>query len=126
VPDTTTWLTPEQLAERIQVPVKTLNDWRYKGYGPKFIKLGPARSSHVRYKLTDVLQWEASSTASPDASAGDPTSKALAALLKAGFGVVIEQAGGGAQVTVSGPRKLRGHGSTPGEAVALVREQALS
>ncbi|MFD2419971.1 helix-turn-helix transcriptional regulator [Amycolatopsis pigmentata] len=35
------------------VPVKTLYEWRTKGYGPKGRRVG----KHVRYKPEDVIAW---------------------------------------------------------------------
>ncbi len=40
------FLTPDQLSELLQVPVGVLAQWRCRGEGPKFIKLG---GKHVRY-----------------------------------------------------------------------------
>lgn len=35
------------------VPVKTLYEWRTKGYGPKGKRVG----KHLRYKPEDVIAW---------------------------------------------------------------------
>jgi predicted DNA-binding transcriptional regulator AlpA len=53
------WLTISQLSERLQIPVKTLYDWRQRGFGPKSTKLGRGQGGHVRYKITAVEAWEA-------------------------------------------------------------------
>ena len=53
-------LTPPQLADRFAVEEATLENWRMKGEGPTFIKLGFARNSPIRYKIEDVEAWEAS------------------------------------------------------------------
>ena len=47
-------LTPEALAERMGVPLKTVYGWNHKGTGPRYIRVG----KHVRYKLADVVAWE--------------------------------------------------------------------
>jgi len=47
-------LTPAELAERLGVSVRTLTDWRYRGIGPRFLKVGV----HIRYRVADVLAWE--------------------------------------------------------------------
>ena len=47
------YLSPEQLAEHLNVPVNTIYNWRYKGYGPVGIKVG----RHVRYRRSEVEQW---------------------------------------------------------------------
>jgi excisionase family DNA binding protein len=48
------WLTPDELAARIQIPKTTLADWRVDGKGPRFRHMG----RHVRYRMSDVLAWE--------------------------------------------------------------------
>ncbi len=53
-------LTPPQLADRPAVEEATLVDWRMKGEGPTFIKLGFAKNSLIRYRIEDVEAWEAS------------------------------------------------------------------
>jgi len=47
-------LTPEDLAERMGVPVKTVYAWNSDGTGPRRMKIG----RHVRYRLADVIAWE--------------------------------------------------------------------
>ncbi|MFC6370500.1 helix-turn-helix transcriptional regulator [Nonomuraea thailandensis] len=47
-------LTPEDLAERMGVPVMTVYAWNSRGGGPRYMKIG----KHVRYKLADVEAWE--------------------------------------------------------------------
>jgi hypothetical protein len=44
------------LAIRLGVSLKTVQAWRAKGEGPKWVKLGAA----VRYRLRDVVAFEAS------------------------------------------------------------------
>lgn len=43
-------LTPEQLAEALQVPVSTLYKWRAAGTGPRSIKVG----KYIRYRPAAV------------------------------------------------------------------------
>ncbi|MFJ5993307.1 helix-turn-helix transcriptional regulator [Lentzea sp. NPDC092896] len=45
--------TPAVLAEFLGIPEKTLTDWRYRGIGPSFVRLG----KHVRYRPDDVRSW---------------------------------------------------------------------
>ncbi len=47
-------LDEKQLAERWSISVKTLQAWRLKGGGPRFIKLGRA----IRYRLEDIENFE--------------------------------------------------------------------
>lgn len=51
-------LTPVQLAARFQVHPGTLANWRVRGDGPKFIKIG----KRVAYRLADVTAWEEKQT----------------------------------------------------------------
>jgi predicted site-specific integrase-resolvase len=50
-------LTPQQVADLLQINVGTLENWRMAGKGPKFIKLGGGPRGHVRYRLQDVEDW---------------------------------------------------------------------
>ncbi|WP_395695054.1 helix-turn-helix transcriptional regulator [Nocardioides sp.] len=47
------FLTTEELAAYLKVPVPTVRAWRHNGTGPKGIRLG----RHVRYRRTDVDRW---------------------------------------------------------------------
>lgn len=38
-------LTPDQVSDRLQVPVATLSKWRYMREGPRYVRCG----RHVRY-----------------------------------------------------------------------------
>lgn len=46
--------TPDQVADYLQIPVKTLAEWRSRGIGPAYRKPG---GRHVRYVWADVLAW---------------------------------------------------------------------
>lgn len=46
-------LTQKELAEYLQVPVRTIEDWRTREYGPKFLRVG----RRVRYRESDVDAW---------------------------------------------------------------------
>jgi predicted DNA-binding transcriptional regulator AlpA len=50
-------LTPQQVADLLQVSTGTLENWRLKNHGPKFLKLGGQHRSPVRYRLQDVEDW---------------------------------------------------------------------
>jgi predicted site-specific integrase-resolvase len=49
------YLRPDDLAERWGVSTGTLSNWRSRGIGPTFVKIG----ANVRYALTDVESYEA-------------------------------------------------------------------
>jgi len=59
------WLTRIQVAERLDVPPKTLAEWASKGTGPPYAKFG----RHVRYRLRDLLEWEAAQFVDRDGNA---------------------------------------------------------
>jgi predicted DNA-binding transcriptional regulator AlpA len=48
------WLSRQELADRYGVPAKTPAEWASKGTGPRYAKFG----KHVRYRLSDVIDWE--------------------------------------------------------------------
>lgn len=48
------WLTREEVAGRLKLPVKTLAQWASQGRGPRYSKIG----RFARYKLTDLTAWE--------------------------------------------------------------------
>lgn len=52
-------LTTEDLAEYLQVPLKTIYDWRTNGTGPTAYKFG----RHLRYRACDVEAWIADQVA---------------------------------------------------------------
>jgi excisionase family DNA binding protein len=47
------FLTTEELAEMLRASPETVRYWRWKGIGPKAVKLG----RHVVYARADVLAW---------------------------------------------------------------------
>ena len=49
------WITRQERAERYGLPVKTPAQWASKGTGPRYARFG----RHVRYRLSDVVDWEA-------------------------------------------------------------------
>lgn len=51
--DTRALATPEEIAQYIRKPVRTLEQWRYRGIGPRWSKVG----RNVRYRWSDVEQW---------------------------------------------------------------------
>jgi excisionase family DNA binding protein len=53
-PTTDRLLSTEQLADLLAVPLRTVYDWRYRGVGPRGIRLS---GRHVRFRLSDVHAW---------------------------------------------------------------------
>lgn len=49
------YLTTEEFAQYVRVPIETARYWRHVGRGPKSIKLPGAR--RVLYDLADVEAW---------------------------------------------------------------------
>lgn len=56
-----TWLTPDGAAEVLAVPVATLGQWRYRGEGPRYSKVGKL----VRYSRGDLDLWLAAAAVEP-------------------------------------------------------------
>ena len=44
---------PTQVATILKVPETTLSQWRYRGIGPRWAKVG----RHVRYRDSDLIRW---------------------------------------------------------------------
>lgn len=69
---------PAQLAAYLQVSEATLQDWRYRGGGPEFLKL---KNGRIRYEGSAVLAWKAArrrrTTSDPGSGAGAGTPAAL-------------------------------------------------
>jgi hypothetical protein len=61
-------LTPKDLARRWGCSSRTLANWRWSGAGPKFVKIG----SNVRYRSTDVLEFEAAHYRANTSTMGGP------------------------------------------------------
>lgn len=55
------FLTTCDLADRWTVSPRTLERWRAEPYGPAWITVGGS----IRYRLTDVLAWEAAHLTRP-------------------------------------------------------------
>ncbi len=46
-------LTPQSLADLLGYSLRTVEDWRRKGTGPRYLRIG----KHVRYRMSDVESW---------------------------------------------------------------------
>ena len=46
-------LTPQDLADYLDVPLNTLYQWRHRGRGPVAFRVG----KHIRYRRRDVEAW---------------------------------------------------------------------
>lgn len=60
------YLTQRDLAARLRLSVRTIERWRAAKYGPAWITIGRS----IRYRMSDVLAWEAGqrSPSSPGAN----------------------------------------------------------
>lgn len=47
------WVTPEELAEELRIPVGTIYSWRSRGKGPAASKFG----RHLRFKRSAINKW---------------------------------------------------------------------
>ena len=50
----TVHLRPEDLSARWHIATRTLDNWRWRGEGPKYLKIG----SRVVYRLEDIETYE--------------------------------------------------------------------
>lgn len=48
------FLTPQQVADRYHVALKTVYKWNTNGRGPRLVRIGGS----VRYRLSDLVAWE--------------------------------------------------------------------
>ncbi|TNE57500.1 MAG: hypothetical protein EP341_04010 [Sphingomonadales bacterium] len=55
------YLTQRDLEARWKLSGRTLERWRAEGYGPAWVTLGGS----IRYRLKDVLAWEAAHLTQP-------------------------------------------------------------
>ena len=46
-------LTSSDLADELQIPMRTFDAWAYEGVGPVYTKIG----KHRRYRRADVDRW---------------------------------------------------------------------
>ena len=60
------FLSPQQLAARWDIPIKTLEVWRYRGVGPNFAKFGKL----VRYSVPVIVDYEQSCARTNTAQTG--------------------------------------------------------
>jgi len=54
-------LTPSAVAQRLSLHEGTLNNWRSRGYGPRFVRLG----RRVRYPEREVVRWISETVVQP-------------------------------------------------------------
>ena len=50
-------LTPSQVAARLSVSLHTLQAWRSKCVGPKYVKLAGGVNASVRYRSDELEAW---------------------------------------------------------------------
>ncbi|MEU5695172.1 helix-turn-helix domain-containing protein [Actinosynnema sp. NPDC020468] len=55
---------PNDLADYLRLTEATLSQWRHKGYGPPYFRVG----KHVRYRPDEVLNWLARQETDPNAA----------------------------------------------------------
>lgn len=51
------FLTPDELAERWKISVRTIENWRSNNKGPKYVQIG-GPNGKVRYLLKDIEEYE--------------------------------------------------------------------
>ena len=53
-------LTPADAASSIGVSADTLREWRQRGYGPAYVRVGKGPRARVRYPTEDLKTWSES------------------------------------------------------------------
>jgi phage terminase Nu1 subunit (DNA packaging protein) len=51
------WLNEKQIAETLGVRVRTVQQWRFHGRGPRYKKLSRGRGGSVRYDPRELDEW---------------------------------------------------------------------
>ncbi len=54
---TVRFLNEKEVAELLGLSVLTLQQWRLRGRGPRWHRLGGPQKGAVRYRLDEVLKW---------------------------------------------------------------------
>ena len=62
------WLTRQEVAARWKMPPATLAQWASQNRGPAYALFG----RHARYRLSDVIAWEARQFGTDQAEAPEP------------------------------------------------------
>ncbi len=52
-----TLVTSKEAAKMLGIKAQTLRRWRYKGKGPRYIRLGENSSCPAGYRLSDLEHW---------------------------------------------------------------------
>jgi excisionase family DNA binding protein len=47
------WMIPTEVAQLLKIPTATLYAWRYRGTGPRAVKVG----RHLRYSRAELEGW---------------------------------------------------------------------
>ena len=50
-------LTKSQTAKIFKVKEKTLENWRVKGFGPRFVRIGGPKKGRVFYRPDDITEY---------------------------------------------------------------------
>ncbi len=50
-------LTTNEAAARLNLKPNTLRQWRYRGCGPVFYRMGDGPGAHCRYRAGDLEEW---------------------------------------------------------------------
>lgn len=53
-----TFLSPQELAQSLELPLSRITGWRKNGGGPDFVKWGKT----VKYRLSDLNRWTEANT----------------------------------------------------------------
>ena len=51
------WLSTKEAATRLNLKPDTLNQWRYRGFGPVYYRMGDGPGARCRYRSDDLDRW---------------------------------------------------------------------
>jgi hypothetical protein len=60
--ETIRYMTPEDAADYLSVTPRALRDWRRRGCGPRYSRLGGHHLGRVRYEMAELHRWMAAQT----------------------------------------------------------------
>lgn len=66
VDDRASTIGPAEVSDRIGVTPETLSNWRYRGFGPRYIRVG----GRIRYRISDIAEWLDACTRTSTSDAG--------------------------------------------------------
>jgi len=51
------YLTPAETRDFLRTSTQTLANWRSRGGGPPFVRVGSGKRAMIRYRVSDLTRW---------------------------------------------------------------------